>query len=192
MMNAFIPKPSFARRRRIPMTRTLAVVFLLAILLLSACSKATKTEPRNTNQAAEPPAPAATTASTEAQVSPLMSAVNTGSTADVRQLIASGADVNAANEVGLTPLMNAAGMGNKEMVQMLLAKGANVNAMTTGKYTALMSAALTGQTEIVKLLLDAGADPRVIDVSGKSAAKYAEDQKHKELAQLLNQRSGKK
>lgn len=174
------------------MTRTLAVVSLLGILLLSACSKATKTEPRNANQAAEAQSPAATTAANEARVSPLLNAVNSGSTEEVRQLLASGADVNAANEVGVTPLMNAAGMGNKDMVQMLLAKGANVNAMTTGKYTALMSAALTGQTEIVKMLLDAGADPKVADVSGKTAAKYAEGQEHKELAQLLNQRSGKK
>jgi hypothetical protein len=84
--------------------------------------------------------------------------------------------------------MNAAGMGNKEAVELLIKKGADVNHRTSGNYTPLMQAALVGQTEIVRILLDAGADPTVKDTGGRTAATYAEESKHPDLAKLLKEK----
>jgi ankyrin repeat protein len=103
-------------------------------------------------------------------------------------LVEAGADINAASDSGVTPLMNAAGTGNKEAVEFLIQKGADVNHRTSGNYTPLMQAALVGQLEIVKILLDAGADPTVKDTGGRTAIAYAEDQKHDDIVQLIEQK----
>jgi ankyrin repeat protein len=80
-------------------------------------------------------------------------------------------------------------MGQVEAVKLLLSKGADVNAKTPGNYTALMQAALVGQAEVVRILLDAGADPTVADNGGRTAAKYAEEKSHKDIVDLLKQRT---
>lgn len=163
--------------------RKFTLLMLLGSLSLLGCSKAS---PSNQNAA---PAPQASMETKDVDgSSALLRAVNSGDNFEVRRLVEAGAEVDAPNNSGVTPLMNAGGMGNKEAVELLISKGANVNHRTPGNYTPLMQAALVGQLEIVKILLDAGADPAVKDTGGRTAADYAEEQKHPDIAQLLKQR----
>jgi ankyrin repeat protein len=60
----------------------------------------------------------------------LCDAVQNGTAADVRQLLAAGADPNEIEEAGdVTPLMLAAERGDLEMVKALVDGGADVNAL---------------------------------------------------------------
>jgi ankyrin repeat protein len=60
----------------------------------------------------------------------LCHAIADGSAADVRQLLASGADPNEVEEAGdVTPLMYAAIRGDLEIVKALVEAGADVNAL---------------------------------------------------------------
>jgi ankyrin repeat protein len=60
----------------------------------------------------------------------LYDAVTIGMVADVRELLAAGADPNEIKEAGdVTPLMAAASYGDLSMVQALVEAGANVNAL---------------------------------------------------------------
>lgn len=103
---------------------------------------------------------AAGSAMAQEGTTPLMECAGSGSAADVRALIAAGADVNAANVLGDTALMRAAQRGDKEKVAALLAAGANPNAQDRRGWTALMGACVSknnADTAIARALLDAGA-----------------------------------
>jgi ankyrin repeat protein len=91
-------------------------------------------------------------------LTPLMRAALFGTTDEVRNLVKSGADVNAvAKPSGITPLMCAA--HNPAKAAILLSAGADVNARTDGGHTALLLAAdYDGAGETVEMLLDRGAD----------------------------------
>jgi ankyrin repeat protein len=57
-------------------------------------------------------------------------AIQNGSAADVRQLLAAGADPSEVEELGdVTPLMSAAARGDLEIVRALVEAGADVNAL---------------------------------------------------------------
>ena len=93
-----------------------------------------------------------------ASFTPLMRAALFGTTDEVRNLVKSGADVNAvAKPSGITPLMCAA--HNPAKAAILLSAGADVNARTDGGHTALLLAAdYDGAGETVEMLLDRDAD----------------------------------
>jgi hypothetical protein len=93
-----------------------------------------------------------------------------GDASAVRDLLASGADVNASLSGGYyvsggkgslphggTALMAAAAHGHLEVVELLLAAQANVEARTKSRETALILAAREGSAEVVKALLRAKA-----------------------------------
>jgi ankyrin repeat protein len=96
---------------------------------------------------------------------PLMRAALFGTADEVRNLVKSGADVNAAAKPsGITPLMCAA--HNPEKAAILLEAGADVDARTDRGHTALLLAAdYDGAAETVEMLLD-----RNPDVNARSAA----------------------
>jgi ankyrin repeat protein len=88
---------------------------------------------------------------------PLHWAVYRSDVAEVKRLIASGADVNAQNDYGATPLSEAAVAGNVEVIERLLKAGAKVDAANADGQTALMIIARTSNVEAAQLLLKRGA-----------------------------------
>ena len=82
----------------------------------------------------------------------LFQAIIEGNLADVRKLIAEGADVNTPNCIRHTPLDDAVARGNREIVLELLAAGADTN-----NGAPLLSAVGYNQRDMVKLLLERGA-----------------------------------
>jgi ankyrin repeat protein len=105
----------------------------------------------------------------------------------VALLIEHGADVNAVadNPTRVSPLHSAAACANVESCRLLLAAGANPDAQQQAGYTALMSAALHGNRELADALLDSGAAIGIASEDGRTAADFAREGEHDELAELL-------
>jgi hypothetical protein len=100
-------------------------------------------------------------------------AVRNGDVAEVRQMLARGADPNAAEGVNdWTPLMHAIHKNQLGSVAALLDGHADPNRAVNGQ-TPLMMAAGYGYTPIVRLLLARGADPRIRNADGETAVDYA-------------------
>ncbi len=99
--------------------------------------------------------------------SPVADAAMLGDVDQVRELLRSGADVNAAQGDGMTALHWAAELGSVELAEMLVFAGANLAAVTRlGDYTALHIASKAGHAEFVNELLKAGADPAAATSTG--------------------------
>jgi len=82
-----------------------------------------------------------------------------GSAADVRALLAAGADAGARDRRGMTALMLGACSGDGATLGALLeSPGADVSATAKDGQTALQLAAASGQGSCVRVLLGAGAD----------------------------------
>ncbi|KAL6061706.1 Antirepressor regulating drug resistance protein [Balamuthia mandrillaris] len=88
---------------------------------------------------------------------PLFRAVLQNLEADVRQLIAKGADVDARDHNENTPLLAASAMGNLRVVELLLKSGANVNACNNKGCSPLYASCQEGHAEVAALLLSHGA-----------------------------------
>ena len=101
---------------------------------------------------------------------PLMLAVREGLADKARELIDSGADVNARNPDGNTALVLAAAAGSLELTELLLKAGADVDTVNQHEWTALMAAAVKGHAAAVQALLDAGAKPEPDPKAGKVTA----------------------
>ena len=111
---------------------------------------------------------------------PLCQSAFEGDLAEVRRMLASGADPNASDKINSTALMTAATKGHAEIVKTLIAAGANPNASDKTGYTALMGAATKGHAEVVKILIAAGANPDATfgihkDITPLMAAAAADD-----------------
>ncbi len=90
-------------------------------------------------------------------ISPLIEAARAGDTAQIKQLTAAGADLNAGGGVNdWTPLMHAIHKNQTGSVEALLEAGADPN-VAPGRTTALVMAAGYGQADIVQILLNHGA-----------------------------------
>lgn len=105
----------------------------------------------------------------------------------VALLIDHGADVNAVadNPTRVRPLHSAAACADVESCRRLLAAGADPDAQQQAGYTALMSAALHGNRELADVLLAAGAATGIATDDGRTAAEFAREGEHDELAELL-------
>ena len=88
---------------------------------------------------------------------PLQWAAYRQDAAEVKRLLAAGANVAQANVYGVTPMQLAAETGNPVIIKSLLAAGANVESPNDEGQTALMSVARTGNVEAAKLLIGRGA-----------------------------------
>lgn len=87
----------------------------------------------------------------------LIEAADSSRMAQLRALLAAGADVNARCD-GFTPLDAAAWSGNAEAVRLLLAAGADVNAKNGLGWTALHEAVRLGHPDVAELLRAHGAE----------------------------------
>ncbi len=100
-------------------------------------------------------------------------AVRSGDVAEVRRMLAQGADPNAPEGVNdWTPLLHAVHKNQLGSVAALLDGHADPNRAVRGG-TPLMWAAGYGYTPIVRLLLARGADPRLRDLDGDTALDWA-------------------
>jgi ankyrin repeat protein len=101
----------------------------------------------------------------------LHDAAKAGDIAQVRKMIAQGADVNAKDSRGMTPLFEASRTGHveisklliKEKAKLLVERGTNVNTKDAFDWTLLHWAVRYGETEIARLLIKRGADVNAKD-----------------------------
>jgi len=100
---------------------------------------------------------------------PLLSAVNSGSSENARLLLSKGADANARDNNGRAALWYAAISENADLVTLLVQHEAEVDVRDNQGRTALMHAADLCSTSNVRALLNAGADPAIQDKRGRTA-----------------------
>ncbi|MBV9958570.1 MAG: ankyrin repeat domain-containing protein [Acidobacteria bacterium] len=117
---------------------------------------------------------------------PLLAAVLREDVAEVKGLLAAGADVNVLDkDYNMTPLAQAVSQGHRELVKLLLSAGADVNARNREGLTPLMEASTQADVEVLRYLLDAGAKIELRDDEGKTALHHAVDEADAEVLQAL-------
>jgi len=121
----------------------------------------------------------------EPSTTPLMHALFLDDTERARELLSSGADVNAVSANGSTALVYAAERDDPAILQLLLTKGAKVNAHTRNDANALTAAVAANYIQNVKILLNAGANPNSKDAEGDSALKVATENHYDDIAAML-------
>lgn len=115
----------------------------------------------------------------------LINAAQRGQWGKVKELLQSGAYVDARDAEGMTALMTAAWRGRAEVVQILLEADADVNARDLFGNTVLMWAVWHGHTKVVWILQESGAYVNVRDASGDTALITAAWRGHDEIATIL-------
>ena len=119
---------------------------------------------------------------------PLHLAAGFGTPQAVDVLLQHGAQVEAIskNPQRNQPLHAALALGrNPETVRLLLAHGADPNATQVGGFTPLFSAASAGRQDLVDMLVESGAHALHRSDMGKTAADFARERGHAELADWL-------
>lgn len=117
---------------------------------------------------------------------PLMLSAFNGHREMVAFLLEQGVKVNVRDGINRTALMYAATGPHPDSVDLLLKHGAEVNAVDSHEhFTALMFAAAEGHRPVVELLLKHGANPSLKDSDGDTAATFAAQRGHQELAAEL-------
>lgn len=111
-----------------------------------------------------------------------------GTPGAVAALLSAGAEVNALsrNPQKNQPLHAAVALGkNPDTVNLLLANGAQANALQAGGFTALFSAAAANCRDLAETLVAHGADPARKSDAGKTAADFARERGHLQMAVWL-------
>lgn len=116
----------------------------------------------------------------------LMYASFNGHTEIVRLLLNEGAEVGIRDPMGRTALLFASTGPFAETVKLLLDHHADPNITDKDEhFSPLMHAAAEGQLQVVKLLMERGADPALKDIDGETAALFARNKGHTEVAGLI-------
>jgi hypothetical protein len=116
----------------------------------------------------------------------LMFAAFNGHTEIVRLLLEAGAEPGNRDAMGRTALLYASTGPFAETVKLLLDHQADPNIVDNDEhFSPLMHAAAEGQLEVVKILLEAGADPTLKDIDGETAALFARNNGHTEVAGII-------
>lgn len=144
--------------------KTITTIVLVVFILGSAFRGYTETDTPKKSQSE-------TEQNTMPQsVKSIHAAVVSGNLEAVKQLIASGADLNEKEPAGgSSPLISAAVFDKTEIAIALIEAGADVNFRNNEGSTALHTAAFFCRTEIVKALLAAGIDKSVKNNAGSTA-----------------------
>ena len=108
-----------------------------------------------------------------------------GSLTRVKQLIASGMDVDTQDKLGWTPSYWAVSTGNEEVFKYLLSQGASISVKTNKGRTILQQACKAGFKEIVKQLIAKGADVNATSNDGEHSLGDAVLNGHEEVVKLL-------
>lgn len=87
----------------------------------------------------------------------LLAAARTGHSGTVRDMLASGANINIRDEHGNTALIEAARNGHDDVVRTLIVAGANLNVKNDEGKTALMVAVQGGHEDTAASIRQAGA-----------------------------------
>ena len=117
---------------------------------------------------------------------PLLIATHHRNIKMVKLLLDNGAKVDFTTGDGYTSLMDAAFSGNLEIAKALIEHGANINATTDIIHsTALILAVEGNQVEMVKYLIKNGANVNIKKNNGKTALKYAEENKNAAIIKAL-------
>jgi len=119
---------------------------------------------------------------------PLHLAAAFGTPETVQLLLEYGAPVDAVSKNPQTnqPLHAALALGrNAQSIQLLLDAGADPNARQTAGFTAIFSAAAANRRNLTEILIANGADPGIRNDFGQSAAGFARERGHAELADWL-------
>lgn len=103
----------------------------------------------------------------------LFEAIDEGDTERAKQLLDSGATVNALDSLNYTALMIACKKKNRAMADLLLKRGAAVNYSNKWELTAMMIVAREGNEELFHLLLQHDADVMKKDWRGWTAIHWA-------------------
>ena len=119
------------------MVKLRVVIILIASVVLIACSK-----PANTEDAG------------------LLAAARTGHVGTVRDMLKTGANVNARDEHANTPLIEAARNGHDHIVRLLLGAGADPSLVNDDGKTALMLAQQGGHDDVVRSFNQSGVPPK--------------------------------
>lgn len=114
----------------------------------------------------------------------LYTAVSTGDTAHVKNLLAQGADPDQSIK-GYTTLMCAAEKGLTDISRILIGNGIEVNMKTAQGMTPLLYAVKNNRMDTVRLLLNHGADISIQDVKGRDALMWAKFENYPEIESLL-------
>ena len=126
---------------------------------------------------------APTAASTNAR---LFEAAKLGQTAQLKELLAAGATVDAVDRRGFTALMWACAVGSLPTVRELVDRGAALDSRAGDGTTPLMVAAANGFLEITRVLLLKGADVNAAR-GGMKARALAAERGYADVAALLEQ-----
>lgn len=118
---------------------------------------------------------------------PLFGAALRNDTAQVKRLLASGANPNEGRFIGFTPVFFPIVNQNLEMLRVMVDKGADVRATDGAGSTTLMWAASNeaGNPELVNELLKLGVDPSVVNKRGETAMNWAMRRGHTPVVAAL-------
>lgn len=115
----------------------------------------------------------------------LLAAAESGLTAEVERLIASGADLEARDAQGRTALLLAVAGNHVAMAKALLAAGASPNTQAANRDTPWLLAGASGRTEIVAAMLPLKLDLSLRNRYGGNALIPACEREHVETVKLL-------
>ena len=116
---------------------------------------------------------------------PLAAAALRGHSILARQLIRSGANVNAVGSNGLSALMNAVKVNHLGVAKVLLEAGANTRVVDRSGDNLLAVAVSENYPGMLALLLKLGVTPDMADGNGLTALYWAEHLRRPEMAQQL-------
>jgi len=130
---------------------------------------------------------------------PVIKATDQGLTAEVKQLIADGEDVNATTGSGVSALLVAAARGHRDIAEYLIAQGADVDAAVTEAFekegrtvypgvTPLFAALGNKHPEIGRMLIQNGADVNKNDINGTTPLIVAAAQNDPKIVAALIQK----